>query len=159
MKSRSISDIRKEIGMLDSDELISLCLKLAKFSTANKELLSYLLFYPGLEARFIEEIKAEIDFCFEELNSKNGYLAKKTIRKILRLIKKYAHYTSSKAMEIDLRIHFCRKFKAYSLLKIRDIALQNIYQRELIKIENIIKLLHEDLQYDYTEELKMISFD
>lgn len=157
MKTASISDIRKEIIQLESDEIKAICLKLAKFSVANKELLSYLLFYVGLEDSFINEIKEDIDKNFEDLNLKNAYLAKKTIRKIQRSIKKYAHYSASKEIEIQLRIHFCKKYKQLNLQLSKDNALQNIYQRELIRIEKIVGLLHEDLQFDYTSELKEIS--
>lgn len=154
MKSSSISDIRKEIAMLDKEEVSELCLKLAKFSKSNKEMLSYLLFYSGLDEAFVAEVKEEMDVNFEELNSKNAYLAKKTVRKIQRMIKKYAHYSTSKEIEIELRIYFCSKFNQKSLQKLKDKALQNIYQREIPRIEKLISTLHEDLQFDYTIEFK-----
>ncbi len=39
----------------------------------------------------------------------------------------------------------------------RNVTLTNIYDRQIIMIEKIVKTLHEDLQYDYNlvlEELK-----
>ena len=157
MKSRSLNDIRKEVTLLDKGELEQLCLKLAKFSTANKELLSYLLFYPGAEDQFLADVIDDLDSSFKELNPNNAYLSKKTLRKILRMIKKYAHYTPTKALEIEMRLHFCRRFKELGLLKFRDLALRNIFDRELEKINKLIAKLHEDLQYDYQLELEKIA--
>lgn len=156
MKSRSISDIRKEIAHLEKEEMEQLCLKLAKFSTANKELLSFLLFYPGGEELFLPEVIDDLNLYFSDLNLSHAYLAKKTLRKILRTIKKYSHYTSSKTMEIELRLYFCRKFKELELIKTRDLALRNIFDREIQKIGKLIAALHEDLQYDYQLELEKI---
>lgn len=153
MKSRSISDIRKEIAHLDPLEVTTLLLKLAKFSTANKELLSYLLFYTGLEDSFLKEVKAEIDLCFSDVNPRNAYLTKKTIRKIIRLIKKYAQYASTKTLEIEIRLYFCQKFEEFRLHRLGDPPLNNIYDRERSKIEKLISTLHEDLQQDYLTEL------
>jgi hypothetical protein len=157
MKSRSLSDIRKEVALLEKEEIGQLCLKLAKFSTANKELLSYLLFYPGAEEQFLAEVIDDLNCSFNDLNPSNAYLTKKTLRKILRMIKKYAHYTPTKALEIEMRLHFCKRFKELGLLKLRDMALRNIFDRELQKISKLITTLHEDLQYDYQLELEKIA--
>ena len=35
-----------------------------------------------------------------------------------------------------------------------SIALSNLYQRQIQKINKALATLHEDLQYDYLEELK-----
>jgi uncharacterized protein YpiB (UPF0302 family) len=156
MKSRSLSDIRKEINTLDRDEILALCLKLAKFSTSNKELLSYSLFYTGMEESFLAEIKEEITLEFSEITSRTPFLVKKSIRKIERSIKKYSKYSASKEMEIEIRLHFCKTYTELGFQKLRDIALQNIYLRQLARIEKVISLLHEDLQYDYTVELESI---
>ncbi|MDD4575654.1 MAG: hypothetical protein PHI36_04405 [Bacteroidales bacterium] len=153
MKISSIITLRKELLYLEKEELLEICLKLAKFSTANKEYLSYLLFYSGLENNFISEIKLEISKNFEELNSRSAYLAKKTLRKIIRLIKKYSKYSPAKEVEIELRIHFCHLFKQKKLHKLSDKPLQNIFERETNKIEKLISMLHEDLQHDYLKVL------
>lgn len=153
MKVHSINTLRKELLYLEKEELLEICLKLTKFSTANKEYLSYLLFYSGLENNFISEIKLEISKNFEELNSRSAYLAKKTLRKIIRLIKKYSKYSPAKEVEIELRIHFCHLFKQKKLHKLSDKPLQNIFERETNKIEKLISMLHEDLQHDYLKVL------
>lgn len=153
MKISSIITLRKELLYLEKEELLEICLKLTKFSTANKEYLSYLLFYSGLENNFISEIKLEISKNFEELSSRSAYLAKKTLRKIIRLIKKYSKYSPAKEVEIELRIHFCHLFKQKKLHKLSDKPLQNIFERETNKIEKLISMLHEDLQHDYLKVL------
>ncbi|MDY0217263.1 MAG: hypothetical protein RBS19_09940, partial [Bacteroidales bacterium] len=154
MKVHSIITLRKELLYLEKEELLEICLKLTKFSTANKEYLSYLLFYSGLDSNFISEIKLEISSNFDELNSRSAYLAKKTLRKIIRLIKKYSKYSSAKEIEIELRIHFCQLFKQKKLHQLSDKPLQNIFEREINKIEKLISMLHEDLQHDYQKILK-----
>lgn len=154
MKVQSISVVRKELQNLEKDELLDLCLKLSKFSTTNKEFLSYLLFYNGLDSDFLKEVKSTISIHFEELNGRNAFWAKKTLRKIIRIIKKYAQYSPSKEVEIELRIHFCHLFMKKKLYRISDQALQNIYEREIEKIKKLISKLHEDLQHDY---LKLLS--
>ncbi len=156
MKARSISDIRKELTTLKKEEVITMCLKLSKFSTQNKEILSYLLFYSELEKEFLIEVKDEISADFNSITNNNAYFIKKTIRKILRYIQKYSKYCSSKDIEVEIRLHFCKIFSEKGFLKLKDQVIQNIYQREISKIEKCISMLHEDLQYDYTVELELI---
>lgn len=157
MKPFSIRDIRSEISAMDREEVVSLCMKLAKFSTANKELLSYLLFYEQLQPSFTNELIQEIDSSFELIRANSNYLAKKSLRKVLRTIKKYSRFDPSKLMEIELRIHFCKKFVEHNFKISNDVALYNILENEIKKIKKLISQLHEDLQYDYLTDLENIT--
>jgi len=51
-------------------------------------------------------------------------------------------------------MHFCKRLKDSGISMNKSIALSNIYIRQIQKIKKAISTLHEDLQYDYGEELK-----
>jgi hypothetical protein len=109
MKSYSLSVLKKEMADIPKEELLEICLRMAKYKKENKELLSYLLFDSNYEADYIERLKSEIDLQFSEINTSQLYFAKKNIRKILRTINKYIRYSGLKLTEVELRIYFCSK--------------------------------------------------
>ena len=153
MKAALVSEIKKELQTVHPDRLLELCIHMVKYKKENKELLSYLLFDSDNELQYIKDAKLEIDELFSEMNTTTVFFAKKTLRKILRNITKYAKYTSSKRLEIDLLIHFCKQLNISGLPIGRTPILQNMYQRQVDKCHKIIALLHEDLQFDFREEL------
>ena len=87
------------------------------------------------------------------MNSSNLYLAKKSIRKILRTINKYIRYSGSKETEVELRIHYCRTLVDSGIPFRKSQVLLNLYNNQLKKIETAVASLHEDLQYDYRKEI------
>src|SRR5688572_2862182 len=111
MKAASLSELKQEIATLTPKQVIDICMRLAKHKKENKELITYLLFEAGDEETFIKNIKEETEAQFREMNSTNLYLAKKSIRKILRTINKFIRYSGSKQTEAELRIHYCRTLK------------------------------------------------
>lgn len=153
MTSASVADIRKQLKSMDRDELSELCLRLIRFKKENKELLSYVLFDADNERDFIREFKEEMDQMFAEMNTSHVYLAKKTIRKMLRLINKYVRFSGSRIMEIELLVHFCSLFRHSSLPVESHSTLYTIYTRQLDKIKKALSTLHEDVQYDYRDIL------
>ena len=90
MKAATVIQLKKELETLNEEHLRQLCLRLARFKIENKELLTYLLFESEDEAYYIEGIKEQVDQLFEEINTKSYFYIKKSVRKILRLLKKYA---------------------------------------------------------------------
>jgi hypothetical protein len=146
-----LQDIKKEIQHLPPEQLVELCLRLARYKKENKELLAYLLFEANNDQAFIENIKAEIGFMFSQLPSES-YLAAKYMRKILRLIGKYTKFMGSKTAEIELLISFCYAFLQYTERRTSYKPIRLILTRQLEKIRNLIKKLHEDLQFDYTQD-------
>ena len=156
MKVASINDLKKELENLPADELVEICVRLAKFKKENKELMNYLLFESHDEQAYMELVKKEISEQFTEINQSNLYFAKKSIRKILRTTGKYIKYTASKEMEIELLVHFCHTLKASGIPFYNSTALNNLYQAQLKKINKTISTLHEDLQYDYLKMLKSL---
>lgn len=157
MKAVTVKAIKEELTELSPKELRELCLRLSKFKKENKELITYLLFESSDEKSYIENIKIEADQLFAEINRKNYFLIRKSVRKILRNIRKYNRFSQKKETEVELLIYFCKKLKKLSPSIHRNVALQNLYLRQIASIRKKILLLHEDLQFDYESELKELE--
>lgn len=157
MKAVSVATIKKELQHRSSEELMDLCLRLSKFKKENKELLTYLLFEAHDESGYIEAVKHELDAQFDTINTNSYHYIKKSVRKILRLIKKYARYSLKKETEVELLLYFCTKLKDFEPSIYDNVSLTNIYNRQIISIKKIIISLHEDLQYDYNLELEALN--
>ncbi|WP_321286062.1 hypothetical protein [uncultured Sunxiuqinia sp.] len=157
MKTASLKQIRDELKIYSSEDLQSLCIRLAKYKKDNKELLSYLLFEADDEVAYIQSVKDEIDSGFECMNRKSTYFIKKSLRKILRDMTKYIKYSGIKTTELDLLIYFCRKIRTSKIPLNRSLELRNIYARQVIKIENLLKKLHEDIQFDYHDDVRFLK--
>jgi len=157
MKAVSVKQLKIALNNCSQSEMIELCLNLSKFKKENKELLTYLLFEADFEEGYIETVKLEIDEQFELINTKTYYFIKKSIRKILRIIKKYIRYSKKKETEIELLLYFCQKLKAFKPSIKNNTVLKNIYIREVDAIKKKLLLLHEDLQYDYNLELEKLG--
>jgi hypothetical protein len=156
MKAVSVKQLKIALNNCSQSEMVELCLNLSKFKKENKELLTYLLFEADFEEGYIETVKLEIDEQFELINTKTYYFIKKSIRKILRIIKKYIRYSKKKETEIELLLYFCQKLKAFKPSIKNNTVLKNIYIREIEAIKKKLLLLHEDLQYDYNLELEKL---
>ena len=146
--------IKKEIKTLDPQTLQELCLRLAKYKKENKELINYLLFEAINEQTFIQNVKDEIDEQFKQLNKHSFYLAKKTLRKVLKTTDKYIRFSGSKETEIELLIYFCQKMKKSGIRMRSHKVILNMYLRQVERIKKALSMLHEDLQFDYEEEIK-----
>ena len=157
MKAASVIQLKKELETLNEEHLKQLCLRLARFKKENKELLTYLLFESDDEAFYIKGIKEEIDQLFEDINTKSDFYIKKSVRKILRLLKKYARYSNSKETEVELLLYYCHKLKNLKPSINNNLTLTNIYLRQIDNIEKKLTKLHEDLQYDYREQLNKLN--
>jgi len=157
MKTAGVKDIKNELATRTPSELRDLCLRLARFKKENKELLSYLLFESENEFAFIQSIKQEVDMQFDDINITSYYFIKKSVRKILRNIKKYIRYSKKKETEIELLLYFCRKLKNFSPSIYKNTVLHNIYIKQLESVKSKLPKLHEDLQYDYSLEIKSLE--
>jgi hypothetical protein len=153
MRTATIHELKQELQSVPQARLLELCLRLARFKKENKELLTYLLFESHDEEAYIRSVKEMMDESFEGLSSA-VYLAKKTLRKVLRMANKYIRYTGSKTVEASLLIHFCRKLKESGLDITRTAVLANLYRNQLKKAGAAVAALHEDLQYDLNKELE-----
>ncbi len=157
MITATVKEIKTELSARTQKNLVELCLALARFKKENKELITYLLYESENEAAYITGVQKEIDELFENINHQSFYLVKKSIRKILRLVKKYIRYSKQSDTEIALLMHFCRKMKVAVPDFQNSVALYKLYTRQLELLTNSVRSLHDDLQYDYTEPLKNLA--
>ena len=157
MTAASISDIKKELQTLEPKALAELCMYLAKYKKDNKEYLGYLLFDAHDKESTVKSVKEEIDIQFTQINHINLHVVKKSLRKILRITNKYIKYIGTKQYEAELLMYFCKKVKESRIPIQKSVVLQNLYQAQLKKINTAISALHEDLQYDYHNELEALA--
>lgn len=157
MKAVTVNQLKKELVTCTNDELIELCLRLSKFKKENKELLTYLLFESSDEIGYIDSIKTEIDVQFDTINTSSFHYIKKSVRKILRLIKKFSRYSLKKETEVELLLYFCSKLREFKPSIKQNTTLVNIYNRQLVTIKKIVLTLHEDLQYDYQIQIDTLE--
>ena len=155
MKAASLKEIKTELHTLHPEKVLELCMHLAKYKKENKELLTYLLFEAHDEQSYIKSVKEQIDEDFKGINKSNLYLAKKTLRKALRITNKYIKYSGSKQTEVELLIYYCKKVRKTGVPLHANTALGNIYLRQIQKINKALATLHEDLQFDFSEEIKL----
>lgn|SRR5699024_5219354 len=154
MKAKSLKEIRLELQHLSQQELMQLCLQLARFKAENKELLTYELFYSHNKERYTNEIKENIEQAFDELNPASYFYLKKGVQKIQRQIKKYIRIAKDPEVEVLLLLYFLKHFKNYTPNLLQQKVLNNMYHRELDLVKKRIEKLHPDLQYDFNLALE-----
>lgn len=153
MRSSTIQELKQELVTHKAADLVALCLRLARFKKENKELLTYLLFEAQDEESYIKSVKEQVEELFGGINLSHLYFAKKTLRKIVRVINKYSRYSGNKQTDIELRIYFLQQLKASGIPYKRKTILNNIYIGQLKKIDVALGALHEDLQHDFSKEV------
>jgi hypothetical protein len=156
MKTASVKELKTELKLKSQSDLVELCLRLSKFKKENKELLTYLLYEADNEELYIKEIKLEVKELFNEINTSSYYFIKKSVRKILRNIKKYIRYSKKKETEVELLLYFCSELKNMKPTIVNNTVLTNTFERQIALIRKIVKNLHEDLQYDYSIEIEKL---
>jgi hypothetical protein len=156
MKAASLSQLKKELSHIPPEEVLEMCMHLAKYKKENKELLTYLLFEVNDPASYIQGVKEGMDEQYREINQTNLYWAKKSLRKILRITNKHIKYSGSKQIELELLIYYCQKLKKSGIPFEKSTALSNLYIRQTQRIKKALAGLHEDLQFDYADEVKSV---
>lgn len=156
MTTFSLSELRRALKNVPSGDLPDLCIRLARYKKENKELLSYLLFEADDEPEYIKGVKTEIDQQFRELTRTTPYMTKKGLRKALTFTNQRIRYSGQKRTEVELLIHFCKKFRKEVPFR-NNVTLKNIYLRQIQRIKKALVTLHEDLQFDFGEEVKSLE--
>jgi hypothetical protein len=156
MKASSIKEIKTELSSLSAESLQDLCLSLARFKKENKEFLSYQLFEAQDEEGYVQKAKETLDESFENLNIQSTYIAKKQLRKIIRIAAKFSKYSDEKSTEITLHLYIVEKMIASGLKIQNSQQINNLYLSLIKKIKAGIATLHEDLQYDFQKQLDRI---
>ena len=154
MKAASVVELRKELEHLDKKKLKQLCLRLARFKLENKELLTYLIFESEVESSYVQSIKNQLDTLFLDINTNSYFYVKKSIRKILRRIRKFARYSNQPETEVELLLYFCLKMQDITPSIFKNKTLTNIYNRQVESAQKKTKKLHEDLQYEYNLQIE-----
>ena len=156
IKTPSLSDLQKELLTQTPKRIVEITTRLAKHKKENKELLAYLLFESEDQSAFIHKTTEEIDLQFSDMNKSNLYLAKKTLRKILRLVNKQIKFSGQPETELELRIYYLRKVRESGIAYTKSQVLMNLYTNQVKKIELTLEKLHEDLQFDYASEVEKL---
>jgi hypothetical protein len=156
MTTASLSELRRALKNVPSGDLPDLCIRLARYKKENKELLSYLLFEVDDEPEYIRSVKTEIDQHFGELTKTTPYMTKKGVRKTLAFTNQKIRYSGLKRTEVELLIYFCKKFRKEVSFR-NNITLKNIYIRQIQRIKKTLATLHEDLQFDFGQEVKLLE--
>jgi hypothetical protein len=142
MKAASIHELKSELINISPEQLVELCVRLAKFKKENKELLTYLLFEAFDEQAYVENVKTEMQQQFKEINTANLYFVKKSLRKIIRNLNKFIRYTASAETEVKLLLFFCSTLKNSGIPIEKNPVINNIYQNQLKKIKKTISGMH-----------------
>ena len=149
MKAATISQLKKELAKLDHDDLLDVCVRVAKFKVESKELLTYLLMRADDEVGYANDLCDEID---QQL-SMSGLIHKKTLRKVVRQMDKSLRFSGDRETELQVRIHFCRRIKDKKIRFGTCRVSANMYATQLKKIEKSIDKVHPDLQFDYAQQM------
>ncbi len=157
MKPATVKQIKDELKTRDASQLVELCLSLSKFKKENKELLTYLLFESDDERGYIQSVKSEIKEEFTLINVSSYYFMKKSVRKILRSVKKHIRYSKKKETEVELLLYFCHELRQLNPSIDHNVTLSNLFNRQVEFIKKKMQLLHEDLQYDFQLELESLE--
>ncbi len=151
MDKPNLAEIKKELKTISTTKLLDICLRLAKYKTENKELLSYLLFYNDNLDDYVKDVKVLIDSFFSEIPT-SPYYAIKSIRKLLRILNKHIKYIGNKPAEADLLIYYCKLFIQSSHIKTSHKSLILLIFRPLKRITKLIIKLDDDFKFDFERE-------
>ena len=154
MKPASIHELKIDLAHKDQKELIAICLRMAKYKKENKELLTYLLRDSDNEAHYVSKLKEEISDQYQGMNTSSTYVAKKSLRKILRYMDRFIKYSGNKESEIELRIHYCTELKNSNVRVNQSVLISNIYNRQIDRIQKRLSEIHEDLRFDFEDDMR-----
>lgn len=157
MKAASAAEIRQSLKDLEKKELLEICLRLSRYKKENKELLTFLLFEASDLQHYTASVNEELDTVFATVNQNSVHLAKKGLRKALRIANRYIRYAADKAVEVEVLLHFCTNFKGLRVDWHRSNVLVRMYHNQLKKIDAALNTMHEDLQYDYRRSLERLQ--
>jgi 4-alpha-glucanotransferase len=153
----TLSEIKKELKSRSHEDIVDLCLQLAKYKKDNKEYLGFLLYDAEDISHFLQDVLKNMDQMFDEIaNQTHWYQTKKSWRKILRQNTKCAKFMKSKSSEIHMLLHFVKRAQSSQISYARYNALTQIVELQIKKIRALIPTVHEDLQYDFNRELATI---
>ena len=159
MQAATLVQLKRTLRERPAHELLEHCLRLAKYSRDNKELLTYLALRADDEEGYLEEIKQDIDDAFWVVPRNNIWRTKRAIRKIVKALNKHVKFSGRRDSEVELRLHFCRRMRESELPYRKNSVLSNLYDAQVKKTRAAYAKLHEDLQFDYGERVRELTLD
>lgn len=156
MKAASVKQIKEELLKRSPNELVNICLRLSKFKKENKELITYLLFDAADEQGYVKEVVQTLVGEFETVNIKSLYIAKKNLRRIVRMVNRFIKYSDDPETPVQILMALCIEMKKLPLNFSRSASLANIVSATRNRLLKHIELLHEDLQYEYKREFQKL---
>jgi hypothetical protein len=75
------------------------------------------------------------------------------------MLTKYTKFIGSKTAEIELLLNFCQNYLQYVLRQTSYKPIRLILIRQIEKVRTSIGKLHEDLQFDYSQEFNKLLDD
>ena len=157
MKAASVKELKAALDNLPETELASLCLRLIKFKKENKELATYVLFDEGNETSYVASVTGALDALFADVHPTNPFYAKKTLRKIVRSAARYSKYSNEPTTAVEVLLFLAERMRPVIAGLKRSTAVENIYLGVIKKIQKLTAALHEDLQYDYSQQLSKLE--
>ena len=157
MYTAGVREIRQELEAQSPKELINIIQRLARFKKENKELLTFLLFEAHDLDGHLAAVREELLTSMLDIQPERIYLAKKTVRKTLRIANKHIRLIGSKAAEAEIRLHVCRLLQQSGMPIERNPVLQRIFQTQMRSARKAIDTLHEDLQWELLREADKIE--
>ena len=158
MNSPKLSELKKELGFKDTLALQTICLRLAKYKTENKELLHYLLFYEDRKDDYVAEVKSIMLAEFDDLHPSIYYVTKQ-LRKLTRVMNKHIKYIADKNAETELALYFSELFINHPIANTSHKALIGLLFRQLKRVDKLLVKLEEDLAFDYQQQLDVLLSD
>ena len=74
-----------------------------------------------------------------------------------QLIGAAPRYSGNKETEVDVRMHLCQRMNDMGVPVQSIKSFITIYQGQLKKINSALSKLHEDLQFDYLQQLEKLQ--
>lgn len=147
-----LSDIKKELALLDKAQLMALCTRMAKLKKENKEFLSYLISDADDPQFYAEKLKAELDVVWKE-PFYSVWALNKSLRKSLRLISKYRRFTSHLRGELELMLHFQQGFFDHWKHGFNNRRFESMSDQNLRKIHKLFGQIDEEFRADYQAQI------
>jgi len=98
---------------------------------------------------YAEEVKGLMDDALQNLNTSSAFLAKKTLRKILKIAADNARFSSNAEIAAELTLHALSILNALPSKLMRATVIANMKKAQLKKMETTLAELHPDLEYEY----------
>lgn len=156
MNLATASEMKQALQSLNATDLRGIVLRLSRLKKENKELLHYMLYYaediPGYTQAIIEVIDKEMTQL-----ARSTYLASKQIKMLAKNITRWVKFAANKQAELEVYLHLLTVLRQWVDYPYRSLAILALEVRWYKKCQQILPLLHADLQHDYGKVLEKLK--